>query len=135
MNALFQTNNVAFVVIFPGPPFVSTKNRSNEFIANMIQRIKIDSKNPRLGYVGCQPNIDEGIPLDHVQYNALFSLFPGDAVGPEQVKEMSQIIRDRNNFNVDGVPPRSQCIENAMNQFVPNDGRNKKIVLVSNCSK
>ena len=102
----------------------------NEFIANMIQKIKIDSKNPRVGYVGCHEVIDEVIPLDHIQYNALVPIFP---VGPQQVNKMSQIIRDRNNFNFAAPPPRSECILNAMDQMVPNDGRNKKIVLVSNC--
>ena len=53
MNSLsfYYPCKVIFVVIIPGPPLVRTKNRSNEFIANIVPRI-VEINNGNLFYAG-----------------------------------------------------------------------------------
>ena len=103
----------------------------NEFIANMVQRIKNGATDPRLGYIGCQPSIQTVLRLDQPLYNAPFN--PIDA---EDIRQMSFLFRDNDGYNPSGGrPPREECIKQAINQFNKGDSRNKKIVLISNCEE
>lgn len=102
----------------------------NEFIANMVQRIKYQSLDPRLGYIGCQPNIQTILHLDNPLYNNNIQ-----DINQEDIRRMSLIFRDNNGYNPNGgKPPREECIKQAINSFDPNK-RNNKIVLISNCQE
>eukprot|EP00485_Elphidium_margaritaceum_P008447 CAMPEP_0202695886 /NCGR_PEP_ID=MMETSP1385-20130828/9334_1 /ASSEMBLY_ACC=CAM_ASM_000861 /TAXON_ID=933848 /ORGANISM="Elphidium margaritaceum" /LENGTH=1763 /DNA_ID=CAMNT_0049351965 /DNA_START=212 /DNA_END=5500 /DNA_ORIENTATION=+ len=125
-----ESTDVVFVVDETCDLSARDIQHQNEFMANLIQRIKMDALTPRLGYIGCSPSADVVFDVTSSIYNDAFYQLDED-----DIKAMSLEIRDRTFDSSRGRPHRKDCILAAMNSFGEDNTRNKKIVVLSNCEE
>ena len=85
------------MVVFESCPMTDEEIATqNEFLANVVERIKSGPDEPRLGYIGCAPSVEVVISLDELQ---------------NDVSQMSAIIRERSyTRNVTNQIPHDEYI-------------------------